>query len=207
MNHHLQLVTNTTPPPNKAGWEGDIEGASFQALGRATGREFKHVALDHVMQVSTAAGADVTIRRCRRLDVYAIDALITTHTGHELVVLAHGCIDDSTTAGLRRVDTVQKALATAYGLAADQQPPVLLLTSHLPEPDSQSARLLTRAGEHLDGRLIDVIATSEDFAGTRRLTRLLTSPPEADLRAPWRNSERGRQLQLFTATPTTGQNQ
>ncbi len=197
--HHLQLVTATTPPPDlEPAWEGDLDGASFQALSRATGREFKHVALDHVVQVASTAGVPVTVRRCRRLDVYPIDAVVTTATGHQLIVVAHGCIDDSPTAGLRRVDTVQKTLATVYGLAADGHAPVLVLTSHLPDPDSQPARLLARAGEHLGDRLLDVIATTEDFAGTRRLARILTTGPALDLCAPWRDLGRGRQLQLFT---------
>jgi hypothetical protein len=197
---HLQLVNNTTSGVARSGqaWEGDLNGASFQQLARATGAEFKHLALDHIAQVAVAAGVTVNIRRRQRVDVWAVDAIVTMPANIEVIVLVHGCIDTTPTAGLRRVDTTLKALASTYGLVAQQQRSVLIVTSHLPDPGSQSARLVARAGEHLGGRLLDVIATSEDFAGTLRLTRYLTSGVvDADMGAPWRQLS-GGQMQLFS---------
>jgi hypothetical protein len=123
---------------------------------------------------------------------------LTTATGERLIVLAHGCIDDGPNAGLRRVDTTQKLLATCYGLHAEQSLPCLVITSHLPEPRSQSARLLAAGARHLGDHLVDVIATNADFAGALRLQRILTSTtPEFVSDVPWRTCTRPQQTELF----------
>lgn len=63
--------------------------------------------------------------------------------------------------GLRRTDTVKKALADAFiaHAAATDYPPTLFLTTHTPTPGSSGAKMLEVALE--SGALLDVINVNE----------------------------------------------
>lgn len=63
--------------------------------------------------------------------------------------------------GLRRTDTVKKALADAFlaHLAAEEYPPVIFLTTHVPQAGSSGARMLEVA--LAAGALADVVCINE----------------------------------------------
>ena len=73
--------------------------------------------------------------------------------------------------GLRRTDTVKKALANAFlvATAPDDYPPMIILTSHLPKPGSAGAKMLQAA--RAAGAIADVININdpEDVARLRAL--------------------------------------
>jgi hypothetical protein len=203
--HTLHLVTNnhsTTDikpddaqgnnAPDTGPWEGDLDDTNFQTLARATGDDFKRHAIEFLQQ-----HADTTalhINRTRYLELWPIDAIITLNAG-PVALISHGCFDNTRLAGLKRTDTVIKMLGTIHSLAAANQYPVLVITSHLPEPNSRAARLLAAASTHLGPALLDVIATTADFAGSRRLHHLLHTNTFTPTDAPWRHAN--NQLQLF----------
>ena len=197
--HHLpHSPTNGSTPTGSVPWEGDLGDNTFQSFARVNGAEFKRIAITRLLDTAAAIGASVSIDPVRYAGIYPIDGVLTTGSSARLIVLAHGCIDDGPNAGLRRVDTTQKLLATCYGLHAEQSLPCLIITSHLPEPRSQSARLLAAAARHLGSHLVDVIATTTDFAGALRLQRLLTSTSfDVEGDAPWRTFTRPQQNELF----------
>lgn len=167
------------------------DGAGFQARASAAGREFKFVAAEFL----TAAGATI-IASGERHGPYPVDFVIEGRNGHRFVVLAHGVIDDTNTAGLRRTDTVKKLGFDAIQLARRQACPVLAIVSHLPNPDTNPADYLA----DLRDELFDVIATTGDLAGYQRLARHLTGVPVAPTDAPWQMA-RAEQLDLFTGAP------
>lgn len=74
--------------------------------------------------------------------------------------------------GLRRTDTVKKALCDAFlaNEASTVFPPVLILTTHLPSPASSGAQMLKVA--LASGALLDVICVNdpEDMKRLKRLT-------------------------------------
>lgn len=193
---HLRLVT--TNPAAKP-WEGDLDDRNFQTLARVTGEDYKRHAIEFLERNATASHATVRINRTRYLELWPIDAILTLNAG-PCALISHGCFDDTRLAGLRRTDTVIKMLGTIHSLAAANQMPVLVLTSHLPEAGSRAARLLATASTHLGNALLDVIATSGDFAGTRRLHHLLEAATFIPTDAPWRHAD--DQLQLFTTGGT-----
>ena len=75
--------------------------------------------------------------------------------------------------GLRRTDTVKKALADAFiaHVAEADYPPTLFLTTHTPTPGSSGARMLEVA--LASGALLDVINVNEpkDMERLQRLAR------------------------------------
>jgi hypothetical protein len=192
-------TSTTDPAPGSPRWEGDLGGGHFQTLSRVTGDDFKRHALDFLYQTAAAVDAPVSIDRVRYLDLWPIDAMVTTVTGQRFALISHGCFDDTRLAGLRRSDTVLKMLGAIHSIAAERLAPVVVLTSHLPDPGSQAGRLLAASAAQLGVAFVDVVATSNDFAGTRRLQVLLRQPvlgPNVD--APWRRNGTSRQLDLFT---------
>jgi hypothetical protein len=51
--------------------------------------------------------------------------------------------------GLERTDTVKKVIATAYFAQIATGTPTIVLTSHLPNPDSSSGKMLNMAGRNV----------------------------------------------------------
>lgn len=81
--------------------------------------------------------------------------------------------------GLRRTDTVKKALSDALlaHLAETDYPPVVFLTTHMPSPGSSGDKMIQVA---LDARaLFDVICVNEPN-DMKRLARLAKDDPESD---------------------------
>ena len=189
--NHLRLVTSEPPATP---WEGDLHNGNFQTLARATGDDYKRHAIAFLQRNADTIGAPLHITRTRYLELWPVDATLTVTAG-QCALISHGCFDNSRLAGLRRTDTVIKMLGTVHSLAAADQLPVLVITSHLPEPGSRAARLLTAASTHLGDALLDVIATSADLPGTQRLHTLLTATTFTATDAPWRHAD--NQLQLF----------
>lgn len=76
--------------------------------------------------------------------------------------------------GLRRTDTVKKALADAFiaHAAEGEYPPTIFLTTHIPTPGSSGARMLEVA--LASGALLDVINVNEP-KDMERLQRLAQS--------------------------------
>ncbi len=74
--------------------------------------------------------------------------------------------------GLRRTDTVKKALADAFiaHAAGDEYPPTIFLTTHVPTPDSSGHQMLRVAQD--SGALLDVINVNEP-KDIERLQRLV----------------------------------
>jgi len=172
-------------------FDDDVDdGAGFQARASAAGREFKFIAAEFL----TVARAKI-IARNQRHGPYPVDFVIEGRNGHRFVVLAHGVIDDTNTAGLRRTDTVKKLGFDAIQLARRQACPVLAIVSHLPNPGTPADYLAD-----LRDDLFDVIATTGDLAGYQRLARHLTGVPVAPTNAPWQTT-RPDQLDLFTGAP------
>jgi hypothetical protein len=189
----LRLVSNETV---EQPWQGDLDDANFQTLARVTGDDFKRHAIDFLEKQARAAGVPVRFTRTRYLGLWPVDAIIELPAG-PCALIAHGCFDDGRLAGLKRTDTVIKMLGTLHSLAAEQQHPALVITSHLPHPNSRAARLLAAASTQLGAALLDIIATTHDFAGTRRLHTLLTATTLTPPDAPWRQQHH-HQLDLFT---------
>ena len=197
----LRVVPGTGP-----GGGGPVEidlppvgTAWFQAGAKVQGAYFKSVATAHLH-----AAGPVRIDAVHRAGLHHIDGIITTPAGARIVFIAHGSADDTKTAGLRRVDTVAKLGHACLVLAATGAAPCLVITSHLPLPDTQAAAFLAEIGRLTGGWLLDVVATSGDLAGYQRLRRILHADhPQADSAAPWRHPNNGTQLalDLFPATP------
>ena len=190
-------------PPDDAGaagladafaapYEDVAPGATdFQARASRAGAEFDHEALELVEE----AGG-VVVRRHLRVEGHPLDALVRGRSGAVFLVAAHGTPDRTSRsqAGLRRTDTVLKVGCRAQLLrAGGQAPPLVVVTSHLPAPGSEAARLLAELGPAIH----EVVATVGDYAGFRRLARLLgPEPPAEPPAAPWRIGP-GCQLSLF----------
>lgn len=189
MTSHLRPAGGDPHEPFDAVTDDDPAG--FQARASSAGREFKFAAAEFLSD----AGATI-IARHERHGPYPVDFVIEGRNGHRFVVLAHGVFDDTTTAGLRRPDTVKKLGFDVMQLARRQACPILAIVSHLPNPGTNPADYLA----DLRGELFDVIATTGDLAGYQRLLRHLTGDPVAPTDAPWQ-STRVEQLDLFTGTP------
>jgi hypothetical protein len=135
-----------------------------------------------------------------------VDFRVQNRQGETLLVECKGSLEGPRP-GLKRTDTVKKALCNAFLLARAGRGPLLLLASHLPEPGSASYTMLQAAGRTvvldvipmLDG---SVVKHLQFFAGAdqQRLARyielappLLTSPPGAlQLRLPAEVAALGR---------------
>lgn len=184
----LRLVRDGVPEPYEDLAPGS---ADFQARSSRAGAEFDHEALELVEE----AGG-VVVRRHLRVDGHPVDALVRGASGAAFLVAAHGTPDRTvrSQAGLRRTDTVLKVGCRAQLLRyGGQAPPLVVVTSHLPAPGSEAARLLAELGPSIH----EVVATTGDYAGFRRLARLLgPTPPSEPLPAPWRIGP-GCQLSLF----------
>ncbi len=167
--------------------------AAFQALASAAGADFKDMAREWIVQ----AGGELEPGRLT-FDSYPADGLIRGQNGARFVLLARGTPDDGPRAGLRRNDTVLKMGCRAMMIARRTELPILVVTSHLPDPASRAGKIL--ADLHTD--IFDVTATVGDLAGFQRFRRHLTeSPPPSDpLPSIWRTGVFA-QPELFDEEP------
>ncbi len=188
MPAHLRVVDDDESP-NEAPYEDiDNAAAAGQARAVAVGQEFKHLARDLLTTVGASFQDDGT-----GYGPYAPLGSVCGENGQLMIVLAHGVLDDSPRAGLRRTDTVRKTGFDAVQLKRQFGLPVLIVTSHLPDSGSPSS-LLADCGPDV----LDVVATNEDFAGMLRLEQYLhASPFPGPLPAPWRTHTRAVQPTLF----------
>jgi hypothetical protein len=171
---------------------GAVSG-EFQSRARREGTEFDAIALRHLAD----AGALVIQGRHKRSH-YPVDAEVITPNGGRFLVLAHGNVGESSRQpGLVRSDTLAKVAHRAASLAWLGEPPVVVVTSHLPIPNSTCAHQLADLHTRLGTALIDVVATTGDLAGFRRLRWLFTADPRPyqPRSAPWWNP--GHDLTLF----------
>lgn len=142
--------------------------AGFQALASAAGADFKQMAREWIVR----AGGIIETEKLK-LDNYPADGLIRGRNGARYVLLARGTPDDGPRAGLRRNDTMLKMGCRAIMIARRTDLPVLVVTSHLPDPASRAGRILS----DLHSDIFDVAATVGDLAGFRRFCRHLTETP------------------------------
>lgn len=184
----LRLVSGV---PEKPFEQVDTSSSWFQTHSRVCGEEFKTVARAYLDTANPATVDDIS-----RVDIYPVDGAVTTRRGKRILWMANGCFDDGRHAGLRRTSTVEKLLSRCYALHAIDAPPVLVVTSHLPNEHSQSARLLARASDALGPWLVEVVATTGDLAGFQRLQQTLAGNPTTD--APWRHDAKPSTRDLFS---------
>jgi hypothetical protein len=81
----------------------------------------------------------------------------TLHEDIALFFEATGTIEDepvSTRPGLERTDTVKKIIATAFLTLKATGNPIIVLTSHSPDPELSSGKMLNMAGRDV---ILDVI--------------------------------------------------
>lgn len=142
--------------------------ASFQALASAAGADFKQMAREWIVQAGGVVEAENL-----KFDSYPADGLVRGANGARFVLLARGTPDDGPRAGLRRNDTMLKMGCRAMMIARRTDLPILVVTSHLPDPATRAGRIL--ADLHDD--IFDVAATVGDLAGFRRFHRHLTATP------------------------------
>jgi hypothetical protein len=142
-----------------------------QARSSRAGKEFDHEAFAFLERL----GAHIE-QTYIRVFGYTMDALVVGQNGSRFYVDAHGTPDrtDRPQAGMRRTDTMLKFGFKALRLHQRGCPhPLLLLTSHMPAADTQSAYFLSELNEVL----FDAVGTSGDFAGARRLAAYFTEEP------------------------------
>lgn len=135
-----------------------------------------------------------------------VDFRCRNKKGVEFLIECKGSLH-GTRPGLERTDTTKKALCNAFLVRHAGLGPFLLLTSHLPQPDSDSFRMLQAAGRET---VLDVIAV-HDKAQMKRL-EWLARADRADLRKFIQNHPelleepagpaRTRQLRLPLVSPT-----
>ena len=166
--------------------------AHFQSRARREGELYDEVALEHLV----AAGATVEVGR-HKIEHYPVDARMLTANGGRYLVAAHGNFDEGSQPGLRRPDTVAKIAQRAVMLHAKSALPLIVVTSHLPKPGSATAHHLADLHSLLGPWLVDVVATTGDFAGFLRLQRFFTDVPRPrqPSPAPWWYAD--PQLRLF----------
>lgn len=190
----MRLLTSTTTTAWAAGVPYEQlppVDAHFQSRARREGELFDEIALEHL----AAAGAIVELGR-HKIEHYPVDARIAAPNGGRYLVAAHGNFDEGERPGLQRVDTMAKVAQRAVMLHAKRALPLIVVTSHLPKPGSATAHHLADLHSLLGPWLIDVVATTGDFAGFLRLQRLFAEPRAGEpLAAPWWNAE--AQLRLF----------
>lgn len=191
------MTRNLSAAPDDPGvttaWEDPSVAGEFQSRARQEGTEFDAIALDYLEQ----AGSTVIAGRHSRHG-YPVDAEIEAANGNRFVVLAHGNVGEgSAQPGLNRTDTLAKVGFRALMLHAKGAPRVIVATSHLPHPNGTGARQLADLHTELGSYLADVVATTGDFAGFRRLHWLFntTPAPTESRRAPWWTP--GHDLTLF----------
>lgn len=153
----------------------------FQGRARREGVEFKVAALEFL----ETTGCEL-LQAGHHVARYPVDGLVRTTSGERLLVAAHGVFDDGPQAGLRRTDTLHKLAHRAHALRRRSAARLIVVTSHLPMPGTAAAHYLADLHDDLGDWLVDVIATSGDFAGHQRFSRFahhgLALPPEP---APW----------------------
>ena len=178
-----------TPAADAGLWESeDVARASdFQARAGAAGADFKLKAIARLQE----AGGRVVCRRHHRCG-FSVDAEVAGANGQRFLVLARGTQDDTKTAGLRRIDTVQKVGFVATHLSVEQRLPILIMTSHLPPRSSTAGNQLAKLGPYV----ADVIATTGDFRGYQRLLTLLQDGSKGTGPALWRDTVGSNQLTL-----------
>ncbi len=156
-----------------------ITYSDFQALASAAGADFKEMAREWIVQ----AGGVIEAGKLK-FDSYPADGLVRGRNGARFVLLARGTPDDGHRSGLRRNDTVLKMGCRAIMIARRTDLPILVVTSHLPDPGSRAGRILS----DLHSDIVDVAATAGDLAGFRRFRRHLTEVPAPSdpLASVWR---------------------
>jgi len=171
--------------------------AHFQSRARREGELFDEVALEHL----AAAGAVVETER-HKICHYPVDARIVAPNGGRYLVAAHGNFDEGSQPGLRRPDTVAKIAQRAVMLHAKGALPLIVVTSHLPKPDSATAHHLADLHALLGPWLVDVVATVGDLGGFHRLQRFFADVPRPrePSPAPWWYAD--PQLRLFDLGPS-----
>lgn len=169
-------------------FEGDLDDVDFQARSSAVGFEYKQLAREFLIGLGARF-----VRDHHTIGSYAVEGVVRGANEQQFVVLAHGVLDDTPQAGLRRTDTVKKAGFDAIQLRRLRQLPVLLVTSHLPEPGSSAAHQLA----DLAPDIFDVVATTGDLAGRRRLEHYLHDDDVEQLPAPWRDTPSTWEPELF----------
>jgi hypothetical protein len=185
---YAALAPASAPPPFEA---LPLVDAHFQSRARREGELYDDVALEHLV----AAGAAVEVGR-HKIEHYPVDARIVAANGGRYLVAAHGNFDEGSHPGLRRPDTVAKMAQRAVMLHAKGALPLIVVTSHLPKPGSATAHHLADLHSLLGPWLIDVVATTGDFAGFLRLQRLFSDLPRPQPSpAPWWHAD--PQLRLF----------
>lgn len=162
---------------------------------------FKDLAFDYLEAIADSYGSPIVVEPVHRVDIYLVDAMITTSNGDRYLAVAEGAIAASPTAGFRDPNLVEQVLARCYGLCYESDLPVIVITSHLPSEGTQSSRLLAQAGRHLGARLCDVVATNSDFNGARRMQRHFSGAVVSPEELPWRRVRMARRVELFPAAP------
>ena len=169
---NLQLFTHDPTVDDTGEWFEDLPAdpvSEAQARSTVHRREFDEEAFAFI----ETAGARV-LQRYVRVFGYRLDAVVEGANGARFYLGASGTPDrtDRPQAGMRRQDTMLKFGFKALRLAQRGCPhPVLLVTSHLPRPNSAAAYLLSE----LNDVLFDAVATTGDLAGQRRLVAYFTA--------------------------------
>lgn len=134
-----------------------VPGDAFQARGVRQGRQFDIQCRLVLQDLGFAVGEKPFV--VPELGV-EFDAAITSRGGRTYWCEFKGSWHGNRP-GLRRTDTVKKALADAFlaHLAADDYPPVIFLTTHAPQQGSSGHRMLEVALRA--GALRDVICINE----------------------------------------------
>lgn len=194
MPAHLRVVDDESAPEGPYEEIDDADAAAAgQARAVAVGQEFKHIARDMLFGLGATFHDDGS-----GYGSYTPLGSMCGRNGQVIIVLAHGVLDDSPRAGLRRTDTIKKAGFDALQLRRQFGLPVLVVTSHLPDSGAAASQLADCGPD-----VLDVVATNEDFAGIRRLERYLhTTPFPGPLPAPWREPNRSVQPSLFSESST-----
>jgi hypothetical protein len=153
-------------------WEEPAVAAEFQSRARRERGEFDAVALDYL----ESAGATV-VRGAHHRHAWPVDAEVVAANGARFLVLAHGNIGTtSRQPGLERPDTLAKVASRVVAMAWHHEPAVVVVTPHLPKPNSACARQLAdlrskstsaQRSPRTSFRRIPVAASSQK-AGKRR---------------------------------------
>lgn len=167
----MKLATSSSEEPYE---DLPTDKAWHNSRCRATGSDFTEVALEYLER----AGASVEQRGGKVADIQ-IAAIVRSPSGRRFIVLAHGTLDASRSAGFRRSDTVKKAGFDAVVLRHRGALPVLVITSHLP-----TAGVCVKHLAQLRPDVVDVVATEGDFAGFQRLRALFGAGTASPMSAP-----------------------
>lgn len=188
-------ITSVAPSEARQGARSQIEvpagdkDEDFQARATREGKAAQ--ALAEQVLVGELDGAGFTLVR-RKVRLRGLGVEFNLHVqdkaGDDWYVDVSGAFLANPRGGLRRSDTVWKALGKAHVFASSGQPKtarLLLLTSHLPKPKSEGDRALRAVGPKA---IFDVVAMLDD-AGRDRL--------RAYAGGGFSGSERGKPLAGF----------